>query len=640
MSESKLDKALTDLTEIQKQAVEWVDGGLLILAGPGSGKTQVLTARIGNILSKNKDHTFRVLALTFTNKAADEMMERVMNFVPGMEERVLISTFHGFCGQVLRQHGIHIGVKSDFTIYSLDSDRKQLLEDAIARANSAGQDLDTNDLNVLPIIDRLKAKLFTPETALPVLAKFPDKEKIVELYKLYENELQLNNALDYNSLILETHKLFSTFPTVAARYRRSYPFWMVDEFQDTTDAQYKLLHAMAGNEFKNLVAVADDDQIIYQWNGASFKQIQRFKADFKAELIQLPTNHRCPPAIVEAANRLVVYNLERTENKSPLVAAKQDFIYPSSEHIQLRVFETDEDEAAGIAKEISDNQANWGKTAVLGRTKKLLESVHDQLSKCRVNSTIVQRRDDFQSPELRWAAACLRQVCRPLDKRNLTTLIEAFNRLSGSTLTAPQILALSEASGHSYLLSWFKNIDVSTLNNTNSLLVHKAVSEILENPNLTKKVINKLISDISESLDTTIEGDSDLLEDISAWTYLVREIGRHIGNEAPLEEFMQEMQLRSKEPPPKINTVSLMTVHASKGREFDIVYIVGLAEDIMPSFQSKQKGPASPEMEEERRGCFVAITRTKECLILSRANSYRGWKKSPSRFMVEMGFIN
>ncbi|RTL85749.1 MAG: hypothetical protein EKK29_11240 [Hyphomicrobiales bacterium] len=350
---SPLDAAINKLSGIQRQAVLWDQGSVLVLAGPGSGKTQVLTCRIAHLLEGSKGQSFRILALTFTNKAADEMKERISALAPGLEERTFVGTFHSFCGQVLRQHGVHIGIKPDFSIYALEDDRKAVFEDALRYARRDGSDLTSDDVRHLPLIDRLKTRLVAPEGAETALAKYRDSQRVAMAYALYEAELRRLNALDFNSLIFEAHRLFNTFPAIAARYRRSHPYWLLDEFQDTNDAQYRFIRVMAGSEFRNVFAVADDDQIIYQWNGASFRQVQRFRADFRADVVQLPTNFRCPPVIVEAANRLVAYNVTRSKDKKPLLAGKTALKLPADEHLQLRVFGTDEEEAAGIAAEIA-----------------------------------------------------------------------------------------------------------------------------------------------------------------------------------------------------------------------------------------------------------------------------------------------
>jgi DNA helicase-2/ATP-dependent DNA helicase PcrA len=636
MTASSFSNALYQLTEIQRRAVQWADGPLLVLAGPGSGKTQVLTCRIASLLDGSRGQNFRVLALTFTNKAADEMKNRVATFVPGLEERANIATFHSFCAQILRQHGVHIGIKSDFAIYSTDADRRAVLEDALLRAQSKGARID--DAKHLPIIDRLKARLIEPSAAQAALGRSPDANRVAATYALYEEELRRLNALDFNSLIFEANRLAKTFPAISARYRRSHPYWLVDEFQDTNSAQYVLLRNLAGDSFRNVFAVADDDQIIYAWNGASYIQIQSYLADFGSQIIQLPTNYRCPAAIVDAANRLVVYNVQRTVTKKPLIAGKTTGKYPASEQIQLRVFDTDEEEAARIAEEIvKRGRASWGQTTVLARTKALLDRMNKALHDAGASSGVAQRRDDFLSPEFRWLVAALRQTIRPLDRRNLAVLIDSFNRLAGTAVDVDQVVADAESSGFSYLSTWLVAVRVQKLAPEDA-----AVLNCLQSPKGESASIQANVDAILQHFAKRLDGpdvNSDLAEDMTAWRDLSRDIGTHIGKSAPLEQFLQELQLRSKEPGPKPNAVTLMTIHGAKGREFDCVYVIGMAEDIMPSFQSRQKGDHSPEMEEERRNCFVAITRTKECLVLSRAGSYRGWQKPPSRFLVEMELV-
>lgn len=636
--ESAFESAIAKLTDIQRQAVEWDQGPLLVLAGPGSGKTQVLTCRIARLLDTSRAQNFRILGLTFTNKAADEMKSRVAVFVPGLEERTNIGTFHSFCAQILRQHGVHIGINPDFAIYSADDDRRAVLEDALQAAKSKGRPVSLDDVKFLGVIDRLKSRLIEPSAAVQALPDLKDRASAAEVYQLYENELRRINALDFNSLIFETHRLLKTYPAIAARYRKSYPHWLIDEFQDTNSAQYKLVRVLAGADFKSLFAVADDDQIIYEWNGANFRQIQSFLADYSANVIQLPTNYRCPAAIVKAANRLVVYNAQRTSSKKPLVAGKTETKYPVSEHISLRVFDSDEEEANGIAKEISERDPSvWGVTAVLARTKALLERMNAALRDLSVPSVIAQRRDDFLSPQFRWLAAVLRQFTRPLDRRNLGVLIEAFNRLAEIAVPVQQVITEAETTGRSYLITWLEAASRITIEPSHSALLSR-LSPAAGDSSPIKAAVDGILEDVAKDL-VGLDANSDLQEDMAAWREISRDITSHLGKNVPLDQFLQELQLRSKEPTPKAGTVTLMTIHGAKGREFDFVYLIGLAEDIMPSFQSKRKGDQSPEMEEERRNCFVAITRTKECLILSRGQSYRGWPKIPSRFLVEMGLV-
>ena len=640
MNDCPLDIALGGLSKIQRRAVDWKEGSMLVLAGPGSGKTQVLTCRIARLLDSSRGKKFRVLALTFTNKAADEMKERVASFVPGLEERATIGTFHSFCAQVLRQHGVHIGIKPDFTIYSRENDRLAVLEDALAKKSSAGRPTDIDYSGYLKFVDRMKARLIEPDDIEEKFRSLPDPKRTAEIYRMYEEELRKLNALDFNSLIFEAYRLVKTFPVISEHYRISYPYWLIDEFQDTNQAQYRLVRALAGEEFRNIFAVADDDQIIYRWNGASFRQIRRLRADFSPELIQLPTNYRCPGIIVEAANRLVAYNVERTEKKKPLDAGRTEFKFPEEERLQVRKFSSEKEEADGIAEEIDAcGPSQWGCITVLARTRALLENMRAGLQRKKVPAVISQRREDFLSPEFRWLVACITQVLRPLDRRNVGVLVEAYNRVVGINVDVDHVVSRAEISGESYLDAWLG--EAENANSGNGSFPRGLLLEPVRRLSLNSSSARKPIDDIVGRFDSLLSNGTagrggDLSEDMAAWREITRNIGRLHGRSIPLNQFLQQLQLRSKEPSPDPESVTLMTIHAAKGLQFDIVYVIGLAEEIMPSYQSLEKGDYSPEMEEERRNCFVAITRARERLVLSRAGQYSGYPKEPSRFLVEM----
>ena len=524
MNDSPLGMALGSLSKIQRRAVDWNDGSMLVLAGPGSGKTQVLTCRIAQLLDSSRGKKFRVLALTFTKKAADEMKERVATFVPGLEERATIGTFHSFCAQVLRQHGAHIGIKPDFTIYSRENDRLAVLEDALVKESSSYGLPNIDYSGYLKFVNRMKARLIKPDDIEERFKNLPDPRRAAEIYRMYEKELRTLNALDFNSLIFEAHELVKTFPVIAEHYRVSYPYWLIDEFQDTNQAQYQLVRAMAGEEFQNVFAVADDDQIIYRWNGASFRQIQRLRRDF--------------------------------------------------------------------------------------------------------------------SPEFRWLVACITQALRPLDRRNVGVLVEAYNRVAGIKVDVDYVVSRAEISGESYLDAWLGEAEDANSGNgaSPSSLLLESVRSLSLNSSSARKPIDDIVGKFDSLLSNGRAGrDGDLSEDMAAWREITHNIGRLYGRNIPLNQFLQQLQLRSKEPSPDPESVTLMTIHAAKGLQFDIVYVIGLAEEIMPSYQSLKKGDHSPEMEEERRNCFVAITRAKERLVLSRAGLYSGYTKEPSRFLVEMG---
>lgn len=630
---SPLEISLGQLTDIQRRAVDWDDGAMLVLAGPGSGKTRVLTCRVARLLDSSPDQRFRILGLTFTNKAADEMRTRVTALVPGLEGRANIDTFHGFCAQVLRQHGVHLGINPDFAIYSRPEDRWAVLKDAIDR--DLGQEWKYENFRPLPLIDHLKTRLVEPNAAEEHLkakngATAEDASRVAHAYLLYEKELRRINALDFNSLILDAYRLFA-YPAMVRQYQRAYRYWLIDEFQDTNAAQYKLLRRMAGEDFHRVFAVADDDQTIFEWNGANVHRITDLVEDFSCEVVQLPTNFRCPPRIVEAANRLVVYNTRRMASKTAAVSV------PSSGEDQMRCreFDTDQDEVDGIADEIAHmDSADRGQTAVLARTRSLLKEMLKALERNDVPAAIAMRQDDFLSPQMRWLVACLKQIDRPLDLRNMAVLVEAFGNFGPSPLEWDELVSQSESNGVTCLSLWLD-------------AVHEA-----EMPDPVAEVVDVIASlsagsiKLSVALDRMIdsftgnEPDDDLQDDLSAWRRIQRKISDAHGSASlDLVRLLQELEFRSKEPVPAPGTVSLTTIHGAKGREFETVYLIGLAEGVLPSWHSVQKGDGSAALEEERRGCFVAITRAEKRLILSRARSYGGWQKEPSRFLGEMGCL-
>jgi DNA helicase-2/ATP-dependent DNA helicase PcrA len=628
------DSVLAELTDIQRTAVAWGEGAALVLAGPGSGKTRVLTARIARLLNESPNRNFRVLALTFTTKAAMEMRERVERIAPAVAERAFIGTFHAFCTQVLRQHGSHLEIRPDFGIYDQDMDRKALLADAL-RENAKGEEtISDDDVRWLKTIDQLKARLVVPEKAVAAFHDQRTGQQVAHVYQIYEDALRTRNVMDFNGLILEACRLFRDVPEVANRLRRSYPYWLIDEFQDTSPAQYKLIRLLAGDQFRNVFVVADDDQIIYQWAGASYRQIELFRESFQPELIQLVQNHRCPPQIVEAGNHLVAYNTRRTPNKQPLVAAKP----PNAHQIEVLSFNSDVEELETVATDIAKiDPKNWGSVAVLGRTRSLLVPVLDALRAKGVKAVLAQRRDRFISPQFVWLQACLDQALRPTDKQVFTLMVDAANRFANLTLDAQILIAEAEAAGQNYFEYW--SLMASSTESEVGRKLAQFTQQLVQSRGAWRNVIREAIPILLESASSADGVISDADDDRSAWDSCVREIRAEKGGEPELAEFVQGLALRPKEPPPDPTAVSVLTVHASKGLEFDTVYLIGLAESVMPSWQSTQKGDASQEMEEERRNCFVAITRTKEKLILSRAKSYRNWSKEPSRFLREMGLL-
>ena len=637
MSMDALGPARTRLTDMQRTAVDWEDGPLLVLAGPGSGKTEVLTCRIARLLDASRDQHFRILALTFTNKAAGEIAKRVADFVPGLEGRTQIGTFHRFCARVLRQHGVHLGVKPDFTMYARTEDRRAVLTDALHRIRR--RELHQTDIQYLPWIDHLKSRLVGPDQAQDCLVTFDGlsadtASDIAQVYHHYDEELRQIGALDFDSLIFEAHRLFTIYPAIAKLYQRSYRYWLIGDFQDTNRAQYRLLRSMATDGFRELYAVADDDQTIYEWRGADVRRIKALVKDFSCSVVQLSTNFRCPSSVVEAANRLVVYNSSRMAAKRPGTAVSASSSAPCGNHIRCHEFRTDQEEIHGIAEEISQYDVRErSETVVLARNRTLLTAVYEALRDRRIPAEITQRWADFVTPQFRWLVSCLDQIVRPMDRRNMELLVETFNSFTGAGVECGSLVSRSEADGVSFLAAWIEAVRAAGNHGSARELVD-VIASVAAGGFKRTAGMEPILACFEQ--DTS---DDNLQEDLSAWRRISAEI-RDTQKDTTLDQFVDELHLRPKEPTPLRDAVSLMTIHGAQGREFDTVFLIGLAEEVLPSFHSLRRGEESSEIEEERRQCFVAITRAKRRLILSHARHYRGWPRAPSRFLKEMGFLN
>lgn len=650
MYTKEFSAAWEELSPIQKEVAEWNNGPILVLAGPGSGKTRVLTCRIAHILNTSRDENFRVLALTFTNKAADEMRGRIINYAPGLEGRLFLGTFHSFCADVLRQHGTHLNINPNFHIYSKDIDLQAVLDDAVDKAKKESNIISDFDKKTLPIIKRLKSKLVLPKNSLQAFKDPKIGERMSIVYPAYEEELTLRNALDFNSLIFYTYLLFKKYPAFAKRYRIVYPYICIDEFQDTNHAQYALVRALTEDVHKNIFVVADDDQIIYQWNGASHKRLVEFRNEYLAEVFQLPVVFRCPPKIVELANKLIRFNFLRSPEKKPLVAFRSSLDSDKETVRLLPEFPNFKSEAVGIARDIRNlHKHHLGSVVVLGRNRKLLQGVEQAMHNEQLPAVISQRKDDFESAPFVWLHSILLLANDRQNQNFFDAVCGAFNQLTGVGIDPDEVITQAKASNRDYLQHWIKNV-----------LAHEDTSnfQVIEIINQTSRFLGEgrdfrtfsrialdwfgtLVQDhLEDDNDSTIEKFPRYEEERFVWEELMREITESQGVDITLEAFLQELQMHSKESIPGPNSVVLMTIHGAKGKEFDHVYLIGLVDDVLPSFQSKQKGDNSPEMEEERRNCFVAITRSIKTLTLSYAERYSGWAKEPSRFLFEMGLLN
>lgn len=626
-------------TESQKMAIEWNDGPVIVLAGPGSGKTAVLTERIKRILLNSQDQSFRVLALTFTNKAAAEMSKRILDGNQENDHRLFIGTFHSFCSEVLRNHGTYVGINSNFEIYSSDDDINDIISDLQSKYNEENGDTIPDNINVGKAIKYFEKHLCISDGDLDVvMPKTAYAREYKWFYHKYIEYMLANNVLDFDMLILMTFRLFKENPGIAKIYARTYKYINIDEFQDTNYGQYMLIKCMCGTKNNNLFIVADDDQVIYGWNGASHKRITEFREDYNAELIQLNQNFRCPKEVILAANKLIAHNSSRTVSKKPLESMK---VLPEENHVFMNSFDDYTEEmsfVAGLTKKIHEENPD-DSICVIARNNRLLETAFEEAEKVGVECEKSKRKTDFETPYVLLLYLLLKLANHRNDIKVLKQIIAIFEQALLISINLEEVLTNAELSNQDYMSALSEEIK-GKLGDDN---FEKSFElELSEGKNFIS-FIQKAF-DWSENRIDQIEDEShkeqakqEFLIEKKIWT----DFERHLSYNYDLDEitvatYMQEFAMISKESEPAKDAVQFLTIHASKGKEFDHVILIGMVNDELPSFQSMKKGIDSVEMEEERRNCFVAITRTQKKLYLTYSAKYYGWRKNPSLFLNEM----
>ncbi len=638
---------LSSMNKNQHDAVLWNRGALLVLAGPGSGKTRVLTYRIANILYESQEKHFRILALTFTNKAAKEMRGRVEELVPQLMNRVRITTFHSYAAELLQQYGNHIGIRPDFQILSEDIDRETILDGALNKLRKNPAVIIPDHFaasSLLPFLNRLLEHCVPASEVEGLLQRSqPDTARELALvYATYKESLTEENFLDFPSLIAETLTIFEKFPLLAQRIRKVYTHILVDEFQDTNSSQYKLLHRIVTPDPSTLFAVADDDQVIYQWNGADPRRLDELISDFSVSVLQLPENYRCPAEIVSIANTLIENNISRSPDKKPLVSVKS--INSDSQVLEVYKFSTLDDEVEWIANQIrAKSQEEREKCVVLARANKLLEPIGAKLAEIGIPSYFSIRKNEFQSAPMRMLHAILRLANAQTDKKALAKLCKAVEELEGFQLSVSKIISIASASGQDFLRTWISEAQMSgKLEPDTQELLSVGIRPLLSSLSYSIFSENFLkwakIRQESQRADEYVFNEFE--NEIVVWKEIHSEILKKFsGEDVSLHQFLQELDLTSKAPQKEKGAIPCFTIHASKGMEFGHVYLMGMVEDQLPSWAAVKKGDDSLQMQEERRNCFVAITRAQEKLTLTCSDKVFGWHKEPSRFLREMGFV-
>jgi len=630
---------LSSLNERQLEAVRWNEGPLLVLAGPGSGKTRVLTFRIARLLNDTAGERFRILGVTFTNKAAGEMRSRLEGLLDVSKDRALLTTFHSFAAEILRQHGHYIGLRPDFTILVEQADREAVATEAMKMLSEDVAETIPGASNALPLIDKMLAECSNPEELAERLGEHKHKEFLSQLFNAYRSKLIKGNHLDFASLIGMAAQLLEERPAIARQFQRVYRYICVDEFQDTNKTQFRLLCSLVPEERPNLFVVADDDQLIYQWNGANPKRLQELQNRFSMEIVQLPENYRCPPAVIELANNLIIHNLDRSAGKERLRAHK---VSTADTHLRVFHFGDFRQEVEWVVDELKKTPPDSrNSTVVLGRSKKLLDAVITECKQQGFPAYISIRKSQFISAPVTWLHAALRLANARQDREQLRRVCKAFFSLEGNNIRVEDVVATSSFQGGDYLRGWLEAaLDQQSVSVATRGFLEHMKNTLLERLNhwLFIDSAFRWLDAIQNQPAATDNAFDEYQVEKDVWFLLQQEVIQQYGkDEVSLHSLLQEFDLRSKEAPPPKDAVRCMTIHSSKGLEFKRVYLLGLVEDQLPSWAARKKGDDSFEMSEERRNCFVAITRAEEELILSYSDRYFGYPKTPSRFLAEMG---
>lgn len=628
---------LSTLNSSQREAVETLNGPLLILAGAGSGKTRVLTYRIAHLID-NGVYPDHILAITFTNKAAKEMKERIEALVDEKARNIWVGTFHSVCVRILRQHISKLGYDKSFVIYD-SSDQEKLVKECLKELNI--DDKQNPPKSILGNIGSLKDNLITWQTfKRDNLNKF-EKKVLVEVYEKYQKKLEANNALDFDDIIMKTVQLLNENEDILAYYHRKFNYILVDEYQDTNGAQYNLIKLLA-SAHKNLCVVGDDDQSIYGWRGADITYILEFEKDYEnTKIIKLEQNYRCTKKILDAAN-YVIANNEKRKNKKLWTENE------SGECIKLFKANTDREESIFIAEKIQSGISE-GYTAkdfaILYRTNAMSRILEESLMNKGIPYKLVGGLKFYDRKEVKDIIAYLRVINNPADAISLERIVNVPKRGIGeSSLDKVKEFAnLSDISLYSAMLD-IEEIGTLTKRASNSM--SKFIS--MMNTFIMDKDTMKVSDMIKEILDKTEyieelkkEQDKDKIDRVqNVQEFYSAAVEFESGDEEDksLSAFLEKIALVSDQD--SINEdsrVTLMTLHTAKGLEFPVVFIAGFEEGVFPHFRAQED---EEEMEEERRLCYVGITRAKKNLYLTCSRQRllfgRTTFNAPSSFIDEI----
>lgn len=610
------------MNDRQKEAVLHTEGPLLILAGAGSGKTRVLTHRTAYLIEEKGVNPYNIMAITFTNKAAGEMRERIDELVGYGSESVWVSTFHSTCVRILRRYIDRIGFPTNFTIYDAD-DQKTLMKDICKRLS-----IDTKiykEKMFLNVISHLKDELVDPITfSLQAQGDYV-KQKQAQVYQEYQAALRNNNALDFDDLIVKTVELFKTDADVLDYYNERFRYIMVDEYQDTNTAQFQLIRLLA-KKYKNLCVVGDDDQSIYKFRGANIYNILNFEKEFPdAEVIKLEQNYRSTGNILNAANGVISNNVGRKEKV--LWTENEE-----GEKIDFKEFDTAYEEADYVAgdiqKKVKKGQYHYKDCAVLYRTNAQSRLFEERFIVSNIPYKIVGGVNFYARKEVKDLLAYLKTIDNARDDLAVRRIINVPKRgIGATTLNRVQDYAIEKEINFYTALKMAEDIPslgrsaakikpfVTFIQAMRSKLEFMSPSQILEDIIEETGYVAELEAEDTDEARARIENINELVSKVVSYEE---------SEENPtLSGFLEEVALVADidSLDDESDYVVLMTLHSAKGLEFPQVYLAGMEDGLFPSYMSIASDNPTEEIEEERRLCYVGITRAKENLAITAARS-------------------
>lgn len=620
MVQSELKKQFSHMNNMQQQAVFCTEGPLLILAGAGSGKTTVLVNRIAYILQSELCKPWQILAITFTNKAAGELKERICNAVPEGGSDIWAATFHSTCARILRRYGDRIGFTSHFTVYGTD-DQKKLVKDILKQLNYDEKMLPVK--RVLNEISKAKDEMLTPQEMLKRAGYDNLKQSVAKVYEIYQSRLKTADAMDFDDMLCKTVELFQKCPDILEFYQNQFKYIMVDEYQDTNKVQYKFVSMLAA-KYGNICVVGDDDQSIYKFRGATIENILSFENTFKgAKMIRLEQNYRSTQNILNAANGVISNNTMRKGKTLWTENAVGD-------KIEVHTSDSERDEAQFIAKTILDGVADGRKFsdfAILYRMNAQSNSIEQALSRSGIPHRVIGGRRFYDREEIRDMVAYLQVINNPHDDVRLGRIINVPKRGIGAT-TLEKASEIAAGLGES-IYSVIKDADVypqlsrAATKLKSFVALIDGLMEAEQSGDYSLAELYNLIlehTDYEKYLKTEKDNPDVRIENIEEFSSNIIKFEEDYAEEASLSNFLEEISLQTDidNYDAEADSSVMMTLHSAKGLEFPVVFIAGLEEGVFPSIATMMN---PDELNEERRLAYVGITRAKEKLYITKAKS-------------------